>query len=172
MRATWLGYLDSNLSVSPVETLYFFARNLPQGKTIDDLEKLVATLQRSNVKRPPRAVEKPNVRGRLGPDGVASLVAQYQAGRSLELVAADHGISTSSARRVLLQEGVVMRLAPISADVLRQAADLYATGLGLLTIANELGVVKTTLLRAMKRAGMELRPPNTRRQDPRLADAR
>jgi hypothetical protein len=130
----------SNLSISPVETLYyFFARILPQGKTIDELEKLVTTLQSSNVKRPPRAIEVPSARRRLGPDGVASLVAQYEAGDSLEVVATDHGISTSSARRVLLQEGVVMRLAPISADVLKTAADMYATGLGLLPIANELG---------------------------------
>jgi hypothetical protein len=149
----------SNLSTPPSETLYFFARTLPQGKTIDDLEKLVTTLQCSNVKRPPRGVEVPSVRRRLGPHGIASLVAQYKAGDSLEVVAADHGISTSSARRVLLQEGVVMRLAPISDDVLKRAAEMYATGLGLLPIANELGVVKTTLMRAMKRAGVELRPP-------------
>lgn len=96
---------------------------------------------------------------RLGSSGVASLVTRYEAGDSLDSVAAAHGISPSSARRLLLREGVALRLPRISDDVLKRAADLYAKGLGVLTIANELGLAKSSLLRAMKRNGVQLRPP-------------
>jgi transposase-like protein len=149
----------SNLTTPSVDALYFFARSLPHGKTIEDLEKLVADLRTSNVKRPPRMAEKPSVSDRLGTAGVASLVAQYQAGGSLESVAEAHGISTSSARRLLLRQGVTLRLPRISTDMVNRAAELYESGLGVLAIANELGVAKSSLLRAMKKAGVQLRPP-------------
>lgn len=96
---------------------------------------------------------------RLGVDGLASLVGQYQAGASFESVAEAHGISTSSARRLLLRQGVTLRLPRLSGDLLRRATELYESGLGVLAIANELGVAKSSLLRAMKRAGVQLRPP-------------
>lgn len=139
----------------------FFAKAEITEKSVVQLEKLVSELQASNVDRSAeqRVVKRQNVALKLGREGVRSLVEQYRSGDSIETVAKAAGISASAARRVLLAEGVTMRLAPLPDSTVRRAATMYDAGMGVKAVADELQVSKTTLLRAMKAAGVVMRPP-------------
>lgn len=154
----------SNSAPSPdelealAEALQLFARGEGTGKSVEQLEALVEHLRTSNVDRS-SAPRSHRIVDRLEPDVLDAVVARYQAGDGTPVVAKAFGISETAVKRLLRDRGIELRMRPISPTVLAKATELYERRLGVQRIATELKVSKTTLLRAMKKAGVAMRPP-------------
>ena len=65
---------------------------------------------------------------RLGPDRVAALVTAYQAGSTLEEIAAEFGIYVRTAAAHLERQGVRQRRHRLSPDQIAEAVRLYEAG--------------------------------------------
>lgn len=128
------------------------------GKTPFEFERLIGQL--------PDPVDAPevtppgifSVARRLGSEGVARLIAAYEAGTPTTQLTRDFGIAKGSVLRLLEQNGVAMRQQPIPAELIPEAAELYYEGLSLTAVSDRLGVNRSTLFHALRRAGVTMRP--------------
>ena len=76
---------------------------------------------------------------RLGPDRVAELLQSYRDGATLSNLATDYGAQRASIRTLLHQHGVEPRSRSLTAAEIEQATQLYATGLTVAQVADQLG---------------------------------
>jgi len=95
---------------------------------------------------------------RLGPEVVAQLVADYQAGRTTGELVTQYRISHGSVVRLLHQHDVVMRNQGLSAEQIEQAAQLYRDGLSVAAIGKIFEIDGTTAWTALKKSGVQMRP--------------
>lgn len=115
------------------------------------LDALVSPAQPVRV----RAVER-----RLGKERVRTLVERYESGVPTRLVAKEFEVSLSTVTRLVRRRGGEVRTnARVTAAVVAEATRLYSQGESVQRIATKLGVPKSSLLRVMKKAGVQLRPP-------------
>ena len=128
------------------------------GKTPFEFERLIGQL--------PDPVDTPeatppgifSVARRLGAEGVARLIVAYESGTPTTQLTRDFGIAKGSVLRLLEQNGVAMRQQPIPAELIPKAAELYNEGLSLTAVSDRLGVNRSTLFHAFRRAGVTMRP--------------
>lgn len=90
------------------------------------------------------------------------LVQRYQAGATVYDLAAEFHIARATASKHLKAAGVVLRCGPLSQDEINQAIDLYATGLSVAAVGEELGRDHASIWRALKAAGVPLRDTHGR----------
>lgn len=104
----------------------------------------------------------------LSSEQVAEMATRYQAGESATRLGKEFGVSLSTAITSLRREGVAIRGAG-SARAFSPADDvevgrLYSAGASLADLAAKYGVGTGPVTRAVKRAGVTLRRPGTRRR--------
>ena len=97
---------------------------------------------------------------RLSPTDIDDLIAVYQGGATISQLAADFGVHRTTVGEHLDREGVPRHSERIAWDesTLRNAAELYATGLSLADVANRYEIDAQTVANRFRRAGVPVRP--------------
>lgn len=99
-----------------------------------------------------------NLRRRLGPKLISELVARYNAGEHTSALAKEHEISTTGLRKLLLEEGVELRLQSITLEDSDRAVKLYESGLTIREVVTEIGYSLGTIRRELHQRGVPMRP--------------
>lgn len=131
----------------------------------DQLTKLqVRALQLADHPLRPLTPRAPDERllGRLGPDGIAQLVAEYEAGADTTELVAIYGIGKGSVIRLLHDQGVPMRRQGMTEEQHKEVARLYQQGDSLATVGRQLGFDAQTIRRALLGAGVRMRDSHGR----------
>jgi transposase-like protein len=127
----------------------------------DDYGAHPATAGRS-TRRPGPAVQR-----RLTPSQLQALAARYQSGRSLHDLAREFGVHHRTVADHLERLGIARRvnLPKLSAADVKRAATRCRAGESLAIMGKALNVDASTVGRALKRAGIKIRPrPGTERR--------
>ncbi len=99
------------------------------------------------------------VQRRLGPDEVVELVATYRRGVPVEELAASFQVNRTTVLGHVRRHGVPKRdRRALRQDGIERAVTLYAEGRSAEWIAEELDVAASTVRRALKEAGVTMRP--------------
>jgi hypothetical protein len=98
-----------------------------------------------------------DVRERLGPEAIAQLVADYQAGASTLALMKQYGIGKGTVLRILDDHGVARRHQPLTEGQVQQAIELYRQGWPLAKVGERLARDATVIHLALKRVGVQLR---------------
>jgi hypothetical protein len=110
------------------------------------------------------------IQRRLGPDKVTELVAAYRRGVPVKELAAAFRINRTTVLGHVRRHGVPKRYRrALSLDDVERATKLYAEGRSADWVAGELRVAASTLRRALKDAGVTLRPGGDRGGPPEKA---
>lgn len=126
-------------------------------KTVEELEALLNHI-RSSAPRPKQKVPRVHaLERRLDKSSIDEIVQRYEAGDSSLVIAADYNVSSSALIGLLRSRGVTIREQPLTSDLVQHGVALYRSGLTVQQAANELGVAKTTLYRAFKKAEVVMR---------------
>lgn len=141
------------------EALGQFARPQALEKSAAELRRLLQIIMES----PERVDTGPTVYSaerRLGDERVAALLERYEAGVTANALGMEFGISAASVMRTVRRHGLVVHeQVGISDHVLAEAIRFYRDGYGVQKVADRLQISKSSLLRAFKSAGEQLRPP-------------
>jgi transposase-like protein len=98
-----------------------------------------------------------NAERQLGEEQVAALLARYTEGASAQEVSREFGVSAAAVMRLVRKHGIAVHNPLSSADVMKQAAELYKSGSSVQRVADQVGVSKSTMLRELKKAGVVMR---------------
>jgi len=90
---------------------------------------------------------------------VAALVAEYQAGEGMKVLAARYGIHRHSVREHLDRAGVDRRPRRLSEEDIDAATAMYEAGSSLSKIGAHFGCDPTTVRRGLRRRGVVMRRP-------------
>lgn len=94
---------------------------------------------------------------RLGQELVADLVRRAEAGESIRSLALELCVSNSALTRMLRDQGVTIRKAKVSDGDTKKLAREYATGATMRELEARHGLSHGVVLRALHRAGVEMR---------------
>lgn len=133
-------------------------------------EKWLTLLSRTTwLDQPKRATSEYEHQGslcqqqvRLSASQVSEMAKRYQEGATVYELAKDFRVNRETASLRLRAAGVAMRRQPITAQVVDQMVDLYATGLSAVVIAQRLDVAAQTVLNQLHRRGVQVRGPHER----------
>ena len=93
---------------------------------------------------------------RLGTDGVARLVADYQAGHSTKWLQRTYGLSQGAVLRLLDVNGVPRRQRGLTDKQVQEAVQLYGQGWSLTRIGDHFGKDHTVVRNTLVRSGVRL----------------
>ncbi len=99
---------------------------------------------------------------RLGPDGIAQLVAEYEAGATTNELVEQFKISKGAVVRLLHEHGVAMRRQSPTDEQAAEAVRLYGTGLSLAAVGSTLGFDAHTIRRVLLQAEVRMRDSHGR----------
>lgn len=85
-------------------------------------------------------------------------MARYQAGESVKQLSRAIDASGDAILRLLEEEGVPRRFQPLTPKQLERVIELYEAGKSTYDIAEQLKIPKTTVGRALNKAGVSMRP--------------
>jgi AraC-like DNA-binding protein len=125
--------------------------------SLDEIAKLAQLSRKPHSKVKPMLehVTPPrNLRRRLTPQAIEELVARYTAGEQTPALSRAFGISESSVRRLLRDEGVTLRGHKITATDVQKAVRLYERGLTINQVAREVGYSWGTIRRVLLESGI------------------
>lgn len=125
------------------------------------LARLLKKARASNVENDPSASQEyiaRNLRRRLDPKVIFTLVARYNAGEHTPALAKEYGISSTGLRKLLLNEGVKLRMQSITPEDSDQAVQLYQSGLTIREVVKEIGYSLGSIRRELHRRGVPMRP--------------
>jgi lambda repressor-like predicted transcriptional regulator len=114
--------------------------------------ELPREVRRERRQRPPKQGQT-----RLDPEGVAQLVASYQAGGRVKQLARQFGIHRLTVTSILQREGVTVRRRGIHPDDLPEVTRLYQDGWALAGLAVKFDVSPSTVTNTLRRAGVPTR---------------
>jgi hypothetical protein len=123
-----------------------------QGERLHDLLQIVLSRAKTVNTRTPKAIHR-----RLRPSHVEQLVAGYQAGSTLYQLAEQFRINRATVSKLLERQGVPRRNSPLSLAQVELATELYAAGLSLVSVGNQLGCDGSTVHLALRKAGVRMR---------------
>lgn len=103
---------------------------------------------------------------RLGPDGVAQLVADHQLATPPSGSGRTYGLSEGAILRLLDLSGVPRRTRALAAEQVQEAVQLYGGGWSLTGIGDHFGKDHTVVRNARLRAGITLRRALQQRKNP------
>jgi hypothetical protein len=97
---------------------------------------------------------------RLSPTDIDDLLDAYRAGATINQLAVAFRVHRTTVAGHLDRSGVPRHSEQTAWDdeILKQAADLYATGLSLADVAHQFGVDAQTVANRFRRAGVAVRP--------------
>jgi DNA invertase Pin-like site-specific DNA recombinase len=98
----------------------------------------------------------------ITPEALQEMIAEYESGASLISIATARKLGKQTVSRLLSEAGVRIRRQGLDKDQVGQASRAYLSGQTTREIAEDLGVGHAMVWRALKSAGVELRP-NSRR---------
>ena len=99
----------------------------------------------------------------MGSEETEQIVAKYQSGISTNRIATEHHLAKRTISALLRANGVDLRHQGLTHEQAGEAAELYAAGHSLAHIADRFGGISpTTVARALRREGLELRPRDGR----------
>lgn len=124
------------------------------GRVIERVE--AAPKRRRSAGSPTAVVHR--VDRRLSAETIAELVAAFENGESVPDLARQYEVSKRALRQLLRDQGMQMRKQPLFDNEVELAMNLYADGLSLREIGEQLGRGKTTVCNALVRCGVVLRP--------------
>ncbi|MHB2024881.1 MAG: helix-turn-helix domain-containing protein [Mycobacteriales bacterium] len=108
------------------------------------------------------------VQRRLGPEEVAALVAAYRQGVPVEELATSFRVNRTTVLWHARRHGIAKRdRRALRLDDVERAAKLYAEGQSAEWVARELQVAASTVRRALKDAGVTVRPKGRQRRGDR-----
>jgi DNA-directed RNA polymerase specialized sigma24 family protein len=87
-----------------------------------------------------------------------SLVAGYEAGKTVKELAASFGIDRNTVSRRLRQAGVTVRPRGLTDDQAAEAVCLYEAGWSSGRLAEKFGVSADTVLKNLRQGGVAIRP--------------
>jgi len=131
--------------------------------TLSDLEKLAASIQSPDINRfEAMPTQRTRVQPRLTTTQVEELVARYEDGATIRVLAHDFAIHKHTVSAHLERQGIprrvsVRKLAPADHA---EAVRLYEHGLSLVSVAEQLKVNPSTVMRELQRAGVSTRARN------------
>lgn len=88
----------------------------------------------------------------------SQVAARYAAGETTTALAKDYGVAKSTIVGILRANNVVVRLQPLTAEQVSEAARLYESGLSLSQVAEALKVNQETMRLAILARGIKMRP--------------
>lgn len=97
--------------------------------------------------------------GGLGPETIAQLVADYQAGLPAGALMKRHGIGKGTVLGILHDAGVVRRREVLTDEQLAEASELYQQGWSLVRLGEYFGFHQSAVWSGLKRLGVEMRRP-------------
>ena len=97
-------------------------------------------------------------RTRIDAEALDRLAERYSAGETLHALAAELGVERALIADLLRERGVAVRYRVVSEENLAEAAAMYASGLSLAKVGEQFGVSAWSVLRALRSAGVEVRP--------------
>jgi hypothetical protein len=134
-----------------------------RGEATADLHKTARKLAKAAGKREPtadqtnRPGQAPRVVDRLGPDVIAQLVAEYQAGEPSTTLTTRYGVGKGTVLRLLREHSVTVRQPPTQDADAAQAIELYQQGWSLARVGQKLNRDPATIRNILIRAGIPRR---------------
>jgi len=122
-----------------------------------ELRKLAGLEPNPSVSNSPPGPSPRLLRRRLDPTLVAEIVAKYQSGATTPSLCVEDTLSKGGLLKLLRDEGVQLRCQPLDPEQVREAADLYGSGMSLAAIAAHFDVSYNGVRQAFVRAGIERR---------------
>jgi hypothetical protein len=101
---------------------------------------------------------------RLTADQKAEIIELYRGRVAVKEIAAEYRIDRATVRSIAKVAGLEPHLRGLSDDDVRRAAHRYSEGASLATIGRELSVDGVTVMHALKRQGVRMRPRQGGRQ--------
>ena len=98
------------------------------------------------------------VRRRLQPGIIQEIVRKYEAGAMTPALCAEFGLSKTSVLRLLREQGVDLRRRPLTDEQVAVAAEMYASGLPIATIAAHFDTSYNNVRQRLIKAGVRMRP--------------
>jgi hypothetical protein len=112
--------------------------------------------------RPPLSPKRGRTRAlkrQIGREEIERIVTKYQSGASTNQLMTEHHLAKRTISALLKANGVRLRRQGLTADQAREAVTLYESGRSLAWIANHFdGLSPSTVARALRRQGIQLRP--------------
>jgi transposase-like protein len=103
-----------------------------------------------------------SLRFRLSQAERERLVQDYVSGMPTTQLTQQYGLAKGTVLRILADADVSMRRQGVGEEDVARLADLYEQGLSVASVATQLGYAPTSVARALRRAGVELRPGRRR----------
>lgn len=139
------------------------------------LKSLIRRVLRSSERRRPRgrtperhdtrsAVTKSPAKSqtRLTPEQRVELVADYEAGMPVRVIAAKYGVHRGTIPTIIRRAGAVVRLSGLSEEERERACSLYEGGMTLTQVAQSMGIGDETVRQAVVDKGGMIRPRGRR----------
>ncbi|WP_442921868.1 helix-turn-helix domain-containing protein [Microbacterium sp. CH12i] len=108
---------------------------------------------------------------RLTPERRAELVADYEAGMPVRMIAAKYAVHRGTVPTLVTKEGARLRTSGLGLTGRGRAASLYAEGLTLQEVAKRLGVDEKTVRNAVVEERGQIRPRGRRPREARRASS-
>jgi len=112
-----------------------------------------------DLMQPIDALPAPRRWTRLSLADRARVVERYETGEASTSLAAELGVAKSTILAILREANVVVRRQSLTSQQVSEAAALYESGCSLSQIAAKTMLKQDTIRPALKRAGVQLRPP-------------
>lgn len=152
-----------------VEVIALCSNNSALPRTPVELRALVASGSSGGAK-----IVRPQIHKlgqRLGEERCAEIAQRYEAGETAQVLADEFGVARSSLVSMLRARHVVVRRRALSAQQIGALCSAYETGTTIAALEASTGIPHGSIQRALKSAGVEMRPrgfqsPSSRSQLP------
>ena len=100
---------------------------------------------------------------------LAILVDRYKSGATVYTLASEFLIDRRTVSIHLKQQGVIMRLQPLSARTVDEIVQLYESGLSMSKVGQQVGFSADSVLNYLRKYGVKTRDPQGRPRDPQAS---
>lgn len=95
-----------------------------------------------------------NAQRRLGPDAVAELITDYQAGAPSTALMTKYNLGKGTVLKILEDHGVSRRNQPLSPEQCTEAIELYLSGWSMAKVGRHYGRAHTVIRDLLRRRGV------------------
>jgi len=132
-----------------------------QSQNWRDLRKrIVGTEVKVRVVRKPKPPRQ--LQSRLAPDAIIQFEEDYQAGLTIQELAAKYGVHRTTATRHLKERGIPIRKQTMGEKDIARAVQLYQSGLSTVRVAEHFDQSPNTIRAALLAAGVKFRDTHGR----------
>ena len=156
----------SDLSSGIIDLL---SNNSELGLTPDRLRKLAEPQGSQRPSGEPTKFQIHRLSARLGPDLIEDAVRRYEVGESARSLASELQIAPSALLRLLRERNVVVRARFVTPEQEKEMARCYDAGMTMVELEVNHGFSHNAVLRALRRAGVDMRGKGRRKRSERSA---